>query len=538
MGTRALAWLLGCVCLTAAERYDVVVYGGTAGGVITAVTAGREGLRVALLEPGDHVGGMLSGGLSRTDYGKKEVIGGYSREFYWRAGNHYQTRQYGQDEAWYHEPGVGERILREMLDEAKVTVLQKRRLKEKGGVRKEGTRVASITMENGEVYEASIFADATYEGDLMAQSGVSYTWGREPSSQYGESLAGVRPTHFQHVFPFPVNARDASGKPLPEIQPAPRGNFGDGDKKVQSYNFRVCVSRDPANQVAYPKPANYRPERFALLLRLLENWEKQRGKPPVMGDLFIIAAIPNRKADLNNRGAFSTDYLGMNWEYPEASYARKAEIWKDHLNYTESLFYFLANDQRVPKSVRDTMAEWGLCKDEFADTAHWPHQLYVREARRMVGEYVMTQKDIQDERTKPDAIGMGSYNSDSHAVQRFVQEDGTVQNEGLMEVPVQPYQMPYRMILPKRAEATNLLVPVTFSASHVAYSTLRMEPQYMIIGQAAGVAARMAIQAKTAVQDIDSRQLTETLLKQGAVLEYRPGPGRPTWKEFRQTIRN
>jgi hypothetical protein len=526
------------VGLALAEKYDLVVYGGTAGGAMTAIAAAREGLKVALLEPDDHIGGMLSGGLSRTDYGKKEVIGGYAREFYWRAGNHYGTRQYGQDEAWYHEPGVGEKILRDMLAEAGVKIFQRHRLRENGGVRKNGTRVAAITMENDGVFEADVFADASYEGDLMAKSGVSYTWGRESSGEYKESLAGVRPTHFQHVFKFAVNALNAHGEPLPEIQSAPRGQIGDGDKKVQSYNFRVCVSSDPSNQVRYPKPSDYRPERFAVLLRLLEAWQTNVGKPPVMSDLFIVAAMPNKKADLNNRGAFSTDYLGMNWDYPEGSYARKAAIWEDHMNYTESLFYFLANDERVPRSVRDSMSAWGLCKDEFADTGHWPHQLYVREARRMTGEYVMTQKDIQDERTKPDAIGMGSYNSDSHAVQRLVMDDGTVQNEGLMEVPVQPYQMPYRMILPKRSEATNLLVPVAFSASHVAYSTLRMEPQYMIIGQAAGVAAWMAIQSKSAVQDIDTKQLTETLLKQGATMEYRPGPGRPVWKGFQQTIRN
>lgn len=535
-----MRYLLFSVAITinAAQQYDFVVYGGTAGGAIAAVTAAREGLRVALIEPGTHIGGMLSGGLSRTDYGKKEVIGGYAREFYWRAGNYYRTRQYGQDEAWYHEPKVGEQILREMLSESGVTIFQQHRLREKQGVKKQGTRLVSITMENGAEFEAAVFADASYEGDLMAQSGVSYTWGRESSSQYGESLAGVRPTHFQHVFKFPVNAYGAGGKPLPEIQTSPHGKIGDGDKKVQSYNFRVCVSNDPVNQVRYPKPDPYSPERFALLLRLLENWTKHNGKPPEMGDLFIIAAMPNSKADLNNRGAFSTDYLGENWDYPEATYARRVEIWNQHLNYTASLFYFLANDTRVPESVRSGMNSWGLCKDEFADAGHWPHQLYVREARRMLGEYVMTQRDIQDDRTKPDTIGMGSYNSDSHAVQRFTQEDGTAQNEGLMEVPVQPYQIPYRMILPKRSEAANLLVPVTFSATHVAYSTLRMEPQYMIIGQAAGLAASMAFATKLTVHEIDISQLTATLVKQGAVLAYQPSPPRPTWKGFRQTIRN
>ena len=507
-----------------AETFDLVVYGATGGGVITAVSAAREGLKVALVEPGNHIGGMVSGGLSLTDYGKKEAIGGYALEFYTRAGRHYNMRQYGHDLSWYHEPHVGEDIYRAMLQEAGVKLFLGHRLREKDGVRVSNARVHSVTMENGTEFQARIFADASYEGDMMAQAGVSWTAGRESSAQYGESLAGVRPTHFQHVFKFPVNGRDASGKPLPEIQAAPVGDIGAGDKKVQSYNYRVCVSRDPANQIPFPKPADYRPERFALLLRLLEAWQKSTGKPPMMQDVFIVGRVPNQKADLNNRGAFSTDYLGMNWDYPNASYARRKEIIADHLNYTESLFYFVANDERVPKSVRDSIREWGLCKDEFQDTAHWPHQLYVREARRMIGEYVMTQKDIQQELTKPDAIGMGSYNSDSHAVQRYLAADGTVQNEGLMEVPVQPYQIPYRVMLPRRAQATNLLVPVAFSASHVAYSTLRMEPQYMIIGHAAGVAAKLALDAGAALQDVDTAKLRQILTTQGTVFEYHPAP--------------
>lgn len=505
-----------------AETFDLIVYGATGGGVITAVSGARQGLKVALIEPGNHIGGMVSGGLSLTDYGKKEVIGGYALEFYARAGAYYNMRQYGHDVAWYHEPHVGEEIYKTMLQEAGVKVFLKHRLREKGGVHVNAARIAAVSTENEAEFEGRIFADASYEGDLMAQAGVSWTAGRESSEQYGESLAGVRPTHFQHVFKFPVDGRDAMRKPLPEIQDAPLGTVGSADKKVQSYNYRVCVSRNPANQVRFPKPADYRPERFALLLRLLRAWEKHNGKPPLMQDVFIVGRIPNQKADLNNRGAFSTDYLGMNWDYPHASYARRKEITDDHLNYTASLFYFLANDERVPKSVRDSLGEWGLCKDEFQDTGHWPHQLYVREARRMQGEYVMTQKDLQQGRTKPDAIGMGSYNSDSHAVQRYLAPDGTVQNEGLMEVPVQPYQIPYRVMLPRRSEATNLLVPVAFSASHVAYSTLRMEPQYMIIGQAAGVAAKLALEAGVPLQDVDTAKLREILTKQGAVFEYHP----------------
>jgi hypothetical protein len=508
----------------AVENFDLVVYGGTAGGVMTAVSGARQGLKTVLLEPGSHLGGMVSGGLSLTDYGNKEVIGGYALEFYRLMGAHYGMRAYGNDLAWYHEPHVAERAFERMLDEAGVQVKLGHRLVEKNGVRKQGTTIEVIRMENGAEFSGSIFADCSYEGDLMAQAGVSYTWGRESSAQYGESLAGVRPTHYQHVFKFPVRATGADGKILPEIQSQPRGEIGQGDKKVQSYNFRVCVSSDPANQVAFPKPAKYSSERFQLLLNLLHDWQKHTGRPPVMDDFFIVGKIPRSKADINNKGAFSTDYLGMNWDYPEASYVRRKEILDDHLNYTAALFYFLANDSRVPRTVRETLGLWGLCRDEFADTGHWPHQLYVREARRMTGEYVMTQKDIQEARTKPDPIAMGSYNSDSHAVQRIVQEDGAAQNEGLMEVPVQPYQIPYRILLPKASEATNLLVPVAFSASHVAYSTLRMEPQYMMIGQAAGVAAKLAIQSRVALQKIDTAALRSTLTEQGTVFEYHPVP--------------
>ncbi|HEU4746009.1 MAG TPA: FAD-dependent oxidoreductase, partial [Anaerolineales bacterium] len=230
--------------------------------------------------------------------------------------------------------------------------------------------------------------------------------------------------------------------------------------------------------------------------------------------------IANRKWDFNNRGPFSTDYIGANWEYPNASYQRRHEIWRDHVTYTRGLFYFLANDRQLPKPLQEEMNEFGLAKDEFVDNENWPHQLYVREARRMVGDFVMTQKDVQTELTKPDAIGMGSYNSDSHNVQRYVTEQGHAQNEGNMEVPVTPYQIPYRIILPRQDQAVNLLVTVCFSASHVTYSTLRMEPVYMIIGQAAGVAASMAIEGKAPLHEIDTTALTAILRSQGAVLEW------------------
>jgi hypothetical protein len=490
--------------------YDVVVYGATAGGVITSVSAARSGLKVALLEPTNHVGGMVSGGLSHTDVGRREVIGGTSLEFYWRAGRAYNLPQYLQDIAWYVEPKVAENIFRQMLREEKVTVLHNRRLREKDGVRKEGTRLTSIVMENGETYNARIFADCTYEGDLMAQAGVTFTWGRESSAQYGESLAGVRDETPKHQFLVNLKPQGEPG-----ISTAPAGAPGAADRKVQAYNFRMIFSHDPANQVPYPKPANYDPKQFDLMARLLAAQPTLK-----IGDVLSIGNIPNRKADINNNGPISTDYIGMSWEYPNASYQRRQEIWRDHENYVKGFVWFLAHDPRVPASLQKEVNSWGLAKDEFIDNGNFPNALYIREARRMVGEFVMSQKDIQTDLTKPDPIGMGSYNSDSHNVQRIVSPAGFIRNEGDMQVPVKPYQIPYRVLLPKRAEAQNLLVPVCFSASHVAYSTLRMEPQYMILGQAAGVAAAMALKGNRALQEIDTGELTRTLVAQGAIMEH------------------
>jgi len=501
----------------AEHEFDVVVYGGTAGGVFTAVSAAREGASAAILEPTSHLGGMVTGGLSRTDYGKQQVIGGYAREFYRRVGRHY-----GKDLAWFPEPHVAEEILLDMIAEAGVRVFYRTRLKEHDGVERDGSRILVIHTENGATFRAKVFADGTYEGDLMAQAGVSYTWGREGTDQYGESLAGVRPKDRHHQFDYKISAYDKNGDLLPEIGTQPRGELGAADRKVQAYNFRMCFSDDVANQVPFPKPPHYDPHRYALLARQLATLTKEWGSPPRMSEIMIVSRLEKRsKTDINNRGAFSTDCIGGSWEYPNASYSQRAAIWQEHVDYTKGLFYFLAHDSAVPYRLQTHIRRWGLCRDEYADNGHWPYQLYVREARRMIGEYVMTQRDIQTELTKPDVIGMGSYNSDSHNVQRFVTEDGMVQNEGNMEVPVEPYQIPYRMIVPKRAEATNLLVPVCFSASHVAYSTLRMEPQYMIIGQAAGVAAKMAIDGGLPVQDIDVAVLSRKLNQQGAVFEYK-----------------
>ena len=496
------------------QTFDLVVYGGTAGGVMTAVAARREGLAVALLEPGRHLGGMVSGGLGWTDYGRKEVIGGYSLEFFERVG-----AKYGRPVEWHFEPHVAEAVFNDLVKETGVRVFLQHRLREKEGVRKSGTRVTEIAMENGSVFRARIFSDASYEGDLMAQAGVSYTWGREGISEYNESLAGVRDRTPLHQFRAAVSPVGAPGKLLPEIMPRSNDPVGAADKRVQAYNFRLCMTKNADNRVAWPKPAGYNASRYELLARYLPAFEKTLGRPLAINDVMKADIVQNGKTDTNNNGAFSTDFIGGSYDYPEGSYATRARIRQAHAGYIQGFMFFLATDARVPSALSAEMKEWGLCKDEFVDNDHWPYQLYVREARRMVGEYVMSQKDIQTELTKPDAVGMGSYNSDSHNVQRRPTEDGTaVENEGDMQVSVTPYEIPYRLILPKRTQVTNLLVPVCFSATHVAYSTLRMEPQYMIVGQAAGVAAKMAIDGHLAVQDVDTRALAAKLTSQRAVL--------------------
>ncbi|MGJ5818502.1 FAD-dependent oxidoreductase [Paludibaculum fermentans] len=514
-----LVLLLAAASAAAQQQYDLVVYGGTAAGFATAVSGARQGLKTALLEPKNHIGGMISGGLSGTDVGRREVIGGLSLEFYFRAGQRYQMDRHLQELSWMPEPGVAEKLMRDMLKEVGVTLLEHHRLREKDGVKREGSRVTEIVMENGARFRAKVFADATYEGDLMAQSKVTYTYGREGISQYGESLAGVRAVTESHQFAVDIPARDEQGKLLPEVSAEPRGEPGTADKRIQAYNFRVIATNVAENRLPWPKPDGYDPKRYELLAKYLTAMTKYMGRPVNFNEVGLFRIIPNGKLDLNNRGGFSTDYIGKNYGYPEGTYAEREKIWKDHEDYQKGFYYFLAHDPRVPKELQEEVLSYGLPKDEFADTDHWPNQLYVREARRMVGEFVSTQKDLQTERTKPDVIGMGSYNSDSHNLQRFVNAKGFVENEGNVEVPVQPYQIPYRVLVPKKSEVANLLVPVCFSASHIAYSSMRMEPQYMILGHAAGIAAALAIRAGSTLQDINIPELQKKLKDEGAVFE-------------------
>jgi hypothetical protein len=507
----SLTLTVGCSAAHA-QRYDVVVYGGTAGGTIAAIAAAEEGAKVALLEPRRNLGGMVSGGLGRTDMGYSIVIGGMSLEFFERTGRHYDKRR-----GWYFEPHVAEGIFNDWVQAAGVEVFFKHRV---DTVDVRDGRITSIRMLNGRRFEADVFIDASYEGDVMARAGVTYTVGREGQDKYGESLAGVRPGSEYHQFDVPVSAYDADGNLLPGVYPGPKGETGQGDHKVQAYNFRICLSNDPENQVPFPKPPGYDTKQYEILRRYLAL----AGDNLKLNDIMIVSPMPNGKTDINNRGPFSTNLIGASWAYPDADYAEREAIWDAQLRHVQGFFYFLANDPSVPKHLQDAFNEYALAKDEFVETDHWPHQMYIREARRMVGPFVMTQKDLQNERTKPDSIGMGSYNSDSHHVQRVVKEDGTLENEGDMQVPVQPYEIPYRILTPQRDECENLLVISCFSASHVAYSSLRMEPQYMIVGHAAGLASSWSVRNDANVQDVDIDWLQQRLREQRAILSWKDTP--------------
>lgn len=496
------------------EAFDLVVYGATASGTVTAVAAGREGLRVALIDPGHHVGGMLTGGLSATDVGKPEVIGGIAREFFERVGHYYH-----EPIEWRFEPHVADQVLDDMLREAKVTTFLGKRLREKTGVARRGNTIVAIELEDGAVLHAPLFVDATYEGDLMAEAGVSYTWGRESSIEYGESFAGVRGRQRpDHHFNVRVSPFATDGSLLPEVSPGPKGLLGQGDKKIPAFNFRVTLTNRHDNQVPYPRPDGYDPHRYELLKRLIEAMTRTHGHPPAMAEFLDLGPLKGGKFDANNQGAFSTDHVGANWDFPTADYERRSKMWRDHYRYEAGFLYFLAHDPSVPASLRNEVNQYGLAKDEFADTHNWPPQLYIREGRRMFGSYFMTQKDVQEDRKKADSIGMGSYEVDSHQVQRVPTADGAVEDEGEMYLEVHPYEIPYRIMLPKNDEVDNLLVAVCLSASHVAYSTLRIEPQYMIIGQAAGIAASLAIRHKVSLREISIPELQKRLLDEHAVL--------------------
>ena len=525
---------------------DLIIYGGTSAGVIAAVQAKRMGKSVVIVCPDKHLGGLSSGGLGFTDTGDKSVIGGLAREFYHRIWQHYdrpeawrwqKKEQYGNKgqgtpaidgenrTMWIFEPHVAEQVFEDFVREYHLRVDRDEWLDRARGVQKKNGRIMSITMLSGKTYAGRMFVDATYEGDLMAAAGVEYHVGREARSVYGETWNGVQTgvLHHRHHFgvlkekisPYVVPGDPASGV-LPRISTEPPGEYGQGDKRVQAYCYRFCATDHPDNRIPWPKPDGYDPAQYELLLRVFNaGWRETFDK---------FDPIPNRKTDSNNHGPFSTDNIGMNYDYPEASYERRREILREHETYQKGWLYFIANDPRVPADVQKEMRRWGLARDEFKDNGGWPHQIYVRESRRMIGKHVMTENELLKKRPTPESVGMGSYTIDSHNVQRYITPEGYVQNEGDIGVSTQgPYEIAYGALVPKAGQCDNLLVPVCVSASHIAFGSIRMEPVFMILAQSAATAASLAMDRSIPVQEVPYAQLRQRLLADGQVLEF---PGR------------
>lgn len=494
---------------------DLCVYGATPAGIAAAIQARRMGKSVILLSFDRRLGGMTSGGLGATDIGNKAAIGGISREFYRRLG-----AQYGAEEMWTFEPGVAEETIRALCREAGVRFLYEQRLVT---VKKEGNRLIALRTEGGHTFRARMFVDATYEGDLLAKAGVSYTVGREANAKYGETLNGVHFGHPNHNFKVPVDPYVTPGDPksglLSGISDEPPGAQGQGDHRVQAYNFRLCMTK-AEDRLAFPKPAGYDPERYTLLARYLTAgvWDALR----------LTKMMPGGKTDTNNFGAFSSDNIGKNYEWPDGDYATRERIFQDHVTYHQGLMWFLCHDERVPQAVRDETRAWGLPRDEFMETGGWPHQLYVREARRMVSDYVMTEKHCTVAEKAADSIGLAAYSMDSHNCQRVARvEDGiaTARNEGNVEVrPTAPYAISYRAIVPREAECANLFVPVCLSASHIAYGSIRMEPVFFVLGQSAATAACLALDAQVPVQKVEYAALRARLLTDKQILEWTGPP--------------
>lgn len=520
---------------------DVVVYGGTSAGVMAAVQAKRMGLSAVIVCPDIHLGGLTSGGLGWTDTGNKAVIGGLAREFYHKIWQHYQNAsawkwqkqsEYGNRgqgapaidgemrTMWIFEPHAAERAFEDFMVEHDIPVHRDEWLDRASGVSQSEARITAIRTLSGKTFVGRMFIDATYEGDLLAAAGVDYHVGRESSDTYDEKWNGVQTgvLHHRHHFeavelpisPYVVPGDPASGL-IPRISSDPPGEYGSADNRIQAYCFRMCLTDDPSNRVPFAKPAGYEPGEYELLARILEaGWRETFDK---------FDPIPNHKTDTNNHGPFSTDNIGYNYGYPEGTYEQRREIIAEHAQYQKGLMYFLANDTRVPEDVRSQVAQWGLAADEFVDNDNWPHQIYVREARRMLGTYVMTENELLKKRPTPESIGMGSYAIDSHNVQRYVKPNGYVENEGDIGVSTDgPYEIAFGSILPEKPQCENLLVPVCVSSSHIAFGSIRMEPVFMILGQSAATTAAIALADDVAVQDVSYDKLRERLLADGQVL--------------------
>jgi hypothetical protein len=488
------------------ESFDVCVYGGNAAGVIAAVASRLQGKSVVLCHPGRYLGGMTTGGLGWTDVGNKDAIGGLARDVYRRVGGHY-----GEPETWKFEPQAAQSAVAELVAEHEIAVRYVRFLET---VRMEGRGIRAVRFLGGSSVEAQVFIDTTYEGDLMAMAGVTYTTGREGNEVYGETYNGAQCMD-KHQFdcdvdPYVRQGNRESGL-LPHVVPSDIDE-GRGDRRIQAYNFRVCMTDDPAIRRPFPKPAHYNPLQYELAARWLSCTTDS-----VFRKFDRLAS--GRKTDTNNYGAVSTDYIGANYRWPEASYPERELIFQRHVEYQQGLHWFMANDSRVPASVREAYATWGLASDEFRDTDNWPHQLYIREARRMVSDAVVTDNDCLGTHRFDHPVGMAAYQMDSHNCARIVR-DGHVRNEGDVQIKLPaPYPIPFEAIVPRRGECGNLIVPVCVSASHIAFGSVRMEPVFMILAQSAAIAAAIAIDADCAVQDVPYADLKAALEAAGQILE-------------------
>jgi hypothetical protein len=526
---------------------DVVIYGGTSAGISAAIQTARLGKSVILIEPTNRLGGLTTGGLGQTDIGNKQVIGGIAREFYqnisryyedsanwiWQMRSEYkdggQTRSDKNDDAmWTFEPSAALKVFHDMIKDLDIQIIYNQRLDRTTDLPKKDNTINFITMESGNKYYGKMFIDATYEGDLLAAAGVTYTIGREANSQYGESLNGVQANDtsltlsgslsansrhhnfVQGVDPYIIPGDPSSGL-LPGISPIVEED-GSGDKHIQAYCFRMCLTDHPKNRIPFEKPKNYKELNYELLFR---NYESGYNRIP-----WINSKMPNRKTDSNNRDGFSTDFIGQNYDYPEANYEDRERIMQKHLSHQQGLMWTLANHPRIPKEIREEVSRWGTCKDEFDREDGWQHQLYIREARRMISDIVMTQKHCERIEIVRDGVGMAAYGMDSHHTQRYINSKGNVSNEGNVEAHVKaPFPISYRSIVPKKEECSNLLVPICLSATHIAFGSIRMEPVFMVLGQSSAVIACLAIEEDKAVQEIEYNRIRKMLIEQAQVIE-------------------
>lgn len=500
-----------------AQSYDICIYGGTSAGVIAAYTAAKLNKKVILIEPGKHLGGLTSGGLGYTDIGNKYVVSGLARDFYRRMGKHY-----GKFETWIFEPHVAEGIFNDYIKEANVPILFEYRIIDAA---KQNGFIQNITIENSNAPSAStnktivakMFIDCSYEGDLMAKAGVSYVVGREDNSTYNETYNGIQLME-GHQFPDGISPyktpNDSTSGLLWGISNNKLLPTGTGNKMVQAYNYRICLTNDPNNRINITQPADYNASTYELLLRVLSTWPAKNLNDHVLK----IDLMPNHKTDINNNGPFSTDMIGMNYDYPEADFNTRQIILKMHEEYIKGLLYFIGHDARMPEHLRNEMLQWGYPKDEYADNNNFSPQAYIRESRRMMGDYVMTQANCESRATVNDGVGMAAYTMDSHNCERLV-VNGMVKNEGNVEQGgFGPYPISYRALIPKAAECNNLYVPVCLSASHIAYGSIRMEPVFMVLAQSSAAAACMAIDNKQTVQQVDVKKL-QTLLKENPLMD-------------------